>query len=82
MQFVNEAAPVIPRDRLLDLHGVTAIAGVQKSTIYNFLRDPKSDFPKPIRLGSKCVRWSENQVLSWVQSRIQGTQQNDAAVGV
>jgi predicted DNA-binding transcriptional regulator AlpA len=76
MQLAHSAAPVVLRDRLIDLQPVCNLCSVKKSTIYVWINDPTSDFPKPIRLGPRMVRWSENAVLSWVQNRI-----NQAAQG-
>ena len=70
MQVVHESKPAVPRDRLIDLPPVCALAGVKKSTIYAWLKDPASDFPKPVRLSARMVRWSEAAVLQWVQNRI------------
>ena len=70
MQLAHQSKPVVPRDKLIDLQSVCALCGVKKSTIYTWLKDPNSDCPRPVRLGSRMVRWSENSVLSWVQDRI------------
>ena len=70
MQVVHQAKPVVPRDRFIDLQAVEALCSVKKSTIYAMLKDAKSDFPRPVRLGARMVRWSEASVLQWVQDRI------------
>lgn len=70
MQLAHQSKPVVPRDRLIDLQPVCAATGVKKSTIYTWLKDPGSDFPRPVRLGARMVRWSESAVLQWVQDRI------------
>jgi prophage regulatory protein len=70
MQLAHQSKPAVPRDKLIDLHPVCALCGVKKSTVYTWLKDPASDFPRPVRLGARMVRWSENSVLSWVQNRI------------
>lgn len=70
MQVVHQAKPVVPRDRFIDLQAVEALCSVKKSTIYNMLKDAESDFPRPVRLGPRMVRWSEASVLQWVQDRI------------
>ena len=83
MQLAHYSNPVIPRDRLIDLEPVCNLAGVKKSTIYAWLKDSQSDFPKPIRLSARMVRWSESAVLQWVQDRInqQQPQANQAHSG-
>ena len=70
MQLAYQSKPAVPRDKLIDLHPVCALCGVKKSTVYTWLKDPNSDFPRPVRLGARMVRWSEAAVLQWVQDRI------------
>lgn len=77
MQLAHQSKPVVPRDKLIDLHAVCGICGVKKSTVYAWLKDPKSDFCRPVRLSARMVRWSEASVLQWVQNRINSA----AAVG-
>lgn len=62
------ARPLIPRDRLLRLPEVEAIAGIKKSTIYTLMRDGK--FPQCIAITGRMVAWPETAVLQWVQDRI------------
>lgn len=75
MQLAHQSKPAVPRDKLIDLQPVCALTGVKKSTIYTWLKDPASDFPRPVRLSSRMVRWSEAAVLQWVQNRINQSQQ-------
>ncbi len=70
MQLAHQSKPVVPRDKLIDLQPVCELAGVKKSTIYAWLKDSNSDFPRPVRLSARMVRWSEAAVLQWVQNRV------------
>lgn len=70
LQLAHSTAAVVLRDKLIDLQPVCSIAGVKKSTVYAWLKDPASDFPRPVRLSARMVRWSEAAVLQWVQNRI------------
>jgi predicted DNA-binding transcriptional regulator AlpA len=70
LQLAHSAAPVVLRDKFIDLQPVCVITGVKKSTIYAWVKDPASDFPRPVRLSARMVRWSEAAVLQWVQNRI------------
>lgn len=70
MQLAHQSKPAVPRDKLIDLQPVCTLCGVKKSTIYTWLKDPESDFPRPVRLSARMVRWSEAAVLQWVQNRI------------
>lgn len=70
LQLAHSAAPVVLRDKLIGLELVCALAGVKKSTIYTWINSKDSDFPRPIRLSARMVRWLETAVLTWVQNRI------------
>jgi len=72
MQLVHQSRPVVPRDRLLRLPQVEGTIGFQKSTIYKMIAEGR--FPKPVRLGTRTVAWSEAAVLQWVQDRISEVQ--------
>lgn len=69
-----DARLLIPRDRLLRLPSVEAIAGIKKSTIYTLMREGK--FPQCIAITGRMVAWPETTVLQWVQDRI-----NEARAG-
>lgn len=70
MQLAHESKPVVPRDKLIDLQVVCGLCGVKKSTVYTWLSQKASDFPRPVRLSARMVRWSEAAVLQWVQNQI------------
>ena len=42
--------------------------GLSRSTIY--LRIHEGTFPKPINLGPRAVGWVENEIDTWLESRI------------
>lgn len=74
MQLVHSAAPAVPRDRLLRLPDVEALAGIKKSTIYQLMREGK--FPNCVRISRRLSVWPESAVLTWVNARIrEGTTQ-------
>lgn len=60
----------VTRDRLLRLAEVQNLTGLGRSTIYEM--GNKGNFPKQIRLSSRCAVWPESAVLQWVQTQIQG----------
>lgn len=72
MHVVHSARPVVPRDRLLRLADVEAVAGCKKSTIYKLMKEGK--FPRCVYVTSRTVAWPESAVLTWVQERISGGQ--------
>jgi prophage regulatory protein len=60
--------PDLEPNRLYNGREVAAIFGVQISTIYSWMR--KGEFPKPLRLGPRTVRWSGQQIMDYVQNQI------------
>ena len=58
------------RTRLLTLREVTAITALSRSAIYAMMAE--SRFPKPLRIGSRAVRWVEQEVLDFIASRPRG----------
>jgi prophage regulatory protein len=72
-----------PRDRWIDLRELEQLCCFKKSTIYAMLRDRHSKFPRPVRLSTRMVRWSENEVQQWMQDRVAAgsiSEQHDTAV--
>ena len=55
-----------PGDRLLRRKEVEAMTGLCGSAIYQRLA--KGEFPVPIKLGYKCVRWPASEVEAFVAS--------------
>ena len=50
--------------KLLSLKQVIALVGLAKSTIYRLMES--GDFPRPLKLGSHCVRWLVDDVNAWI----------------
>lgn len=48
---------------------VTMLTGLSRSTIYRYM--DKGMFPRPIPLGERSVGWVKEEVLMWLESRIQ-----------
>ena len=59
------AGTAVPR--LLTLRDVTAVTALSRSAVYALMAE--SRFPKPIRVGSRAVRWVEQEVLDFIASR-------------
>ena len=68
-------AGVMPR--LLTLRDVTAATALSRSAVYAMMAE--SRFPKPIRIGSRAVRWVEQEVLDFIASRPRGGSERPAA---
>ena len=63
--------------RLLTLRDVTAATALSRSAVYALMAE--SRFPKPIRIGSRAVRWVEQEVLDFIASRPRGGSERPAA---
>jgi prophage regulatory protein len=65
-EAVNRDA--VKRDRFIRLADVLGITGIKKSLLYALMADGL--FPQSIRITARCVVWSEQAVLQWVQDRL------------
>ncbi|PZQ13666.1 MAG: transcriptional regulator [Ancylobacter novellus] len=59
----------LENDRLLRISEVSHRTGLAASTIYKKMED--AGFPKPIKLGTRTVRWWQSQVAEWVKEASQ-----------
>lgn len=50
--------------RLIDIDEVKRLTGMSRSWIYT-----RQDFPKRVKVGPKCVRWVESEVVAWIATR-------------
>ena len=53
--------------RLLTLREVTEATAQSRSVIYALMAE--SRFPKPVRVGTRAVRWIEDEVAEYIASR-------------
>ena len=60
-QTTNATAPA---ESLLRLPQVEAVVGLKKSKIYSLLQ--AGQFPAPVRLGPRSVRWKGSAVRAWI----------------
>ena len=63
--------------KLLTLRDVTALTALSRSAIYAMMA--ASRFPKPLRIGNRAVRWVEQEVLDFIDSRPRGGSERPAA---
>jgi prophage regulatory protein len=61
---------VAPADRLLRIGDVKHLVGLGKTKIYALVAE--GGFPKPYKLTPKAARWSEREILEWIE-RMQRT---------
>lgn len=66
-RYIAEQAPIAASnpDTLLHLPTVIAMTGLSRSTIY-----ARQDFPRPVRLSARCVRWRAGDVLAWLAAQV------------
>lgn len=57
----------IIRNRILRLTEVKEVTGLSRSTIYQYIKDGL--FPPQIKLGLRCVGWTEKDVTMWIDSK-------------
>lgn len=55
--------------KVIRIAQVIAVTGLSKATIYRYM--DKGVFPRPIKLGEHSVGWIEEEVIAWIESRVQ-----------
>ena len=58
----------MPNRTICRLPEVMARTGLSRSTIYDLIRRRK--FPSQINLGPRAVGWVEDEVVDWIEARI------------
>ena len=53
-----------PAESLLRLPQVEAVVGLKKSKIYALVQE--GQFPAPVKLGPRSVRWKASAILKWL----------------
>ena len=59
------------------LHTVMARTGLPRSTIYHKMN--MDEFPQSINLGLRSVGWVAEEVLEWINDRIDDSREDDWA---
>lgn len=54
-------------DRLLRREEVEARCGITRTTVYRLMR--AGQFPEPIKIGPRAVRWPASEIETWLASR-------------
>lgn len=57
--------------RLLRRDEVERRCGIRRSTVYRLMQE--EDFPAPVRIGPRAVRWRESDIDAWIRSRPSAT---------
>ncbi len=64
-------------DRLMRREEVEARCGIARSTIYRLMRC--GEFPEPIKVGPRAVRWPASEIEQWLSGRPRATGEAAAA---
>lgn len=69
--MLNITPPPASVGQFLTATEVTQRLKVGKSTLYRKIRN--EGFPKPIQMGLRCARWSEESVSNWLEEQKEKT---------
>ena len=58
---------MVATEYLIDRTEVEKRVGLTRSSIYDAMR--KGNFPLPLKVGPKAVRWRASEIEAWVDSR-------------
>ena len=58
-------------DRMLRRSDVEFMTGLSRSSIYELMRD--GEFPLPLQVGKRAVRWPESEIAAWLTERPRAT---------
>lgn len=62
-------------DKLLRRTEVENMVGLGKTSIYAKIK--AGDFPPPLQIGPRAVRWPESEITQWLGTRERGTRQEN-----
>ena len=54
-------------DRLLRREDVESLVGLSRSAIYRLMR--AGQFPEPLKIGPRAVRWPASEIEAWLAER-------------
>ncbi|AZQ69190.1 AlpA family transcriptional regulator [Silicimonas algicola] len=54
-------------EKLLRRGEVETRTGLSRSTIYAWMK--QGEFPQPLKLGARAVRWRSGDISAWLESR-------------
>jgi len=62
---------------LITRRDVEALIGLKRAFIYRAMS--AGQFPKPVKIGPKAVRWVEAEIREWVQEQIAEASNGEAS---
>ncbi|WP_298287947.1 AlpA family phage regulatory protein [Thiomonas sp.] len=66
-QLGGDGVSDMTQEFLLRLSEVSETVGLRRTAIYEAIR--RNDFPKPVRVGSRAVRWRLTELQQWIAQR-------------
>lgn len=63
-------------EKILRMPAVLARTGYCRASIYRIMNDPRSEFPRSIKLGfgrNGAIGWRESDVDEWISKRAAGS---------
>ena len=64
-------------DRMLRREEVQSWCGLSRTTIYRLMR--AGQFPEPIKIGPRAVRWPESEIEKWLSERPRASGESEGA---
>ena len=64
--MANESIREETNERLIRLPEVQSMTGLNRNLIYEI-----EDFPRPIKISTRCSAWVESEVQTWIHSQIE-----------
>ena len=65
------------KHELLKIAEVEKLVQLTESTVYRLVR--AREFPAPLKIGRRNVRWRRSEIEAWLASRPRATGENQAA---
>jgi predicted DNA-binding transcriptional regulator AlpA len=67
---MGDSTPALPSHlRLVDLREVAGILSVSERTVLRLVQ--RREFPTPLRIGGRMLRWKVDVIEQWINRRVQ-----------
>ena len=63
--MANESIREGKNERLIRLPEVQSMTGLNRNLIYEI-----EDFPRPVKISTRCSAWVQSEVQEWIKKRI------------
>ena len=64
--MATQAIREVKNERLIRLPAVQKMTGLNRNLVYEI-----EDFPRPIKISTRCSAWVESEVQTWIHSQIE-----------